>query len=217
MRRAREPLTGVTLRSALPGDEAALAALGVEAFGRYSTHPAESVRAMLRDALAHTAPRDATPRDARVARCEVRVAELAPKATGTSGGPASQGPASQGPGGSAARGARGPLVVGFVALTHRIAKGPFGPWAEPVVSHLDAIAVRRDLRGRGLGKQLLAEAERLARARGSLSVSLTTAVSNVRARTAFRAAGYVAWLPLPEHYFGGEARALDAVAMSKVL
>lgn len=177
MRRAREPLTDVTLRPPEPGDDGPLHALGVEAFGRYSTHPGESVRSMLRDP-----------------RCEVRVAAV--PLAGRSGAP---------------------VVGGFVVLSHRVAKGPFGPWAEPVISHLDAIAVRRDLRGRGLGKLLLGEAERLAKARGSLSVCLTTAVSNVRARTAFRAAGYVAWLPLPEHYFGGEARSLDAVAMSKVL
>jgi ribosomal protein S18 acetylase RimI-like enzyme len=99
--------------------------------------------------------------------------------------------------------ASGDMPLGF-AVVHlrRLARG-YGPWARPVVAHLDAIAVRPEFSGRGLGALLLETAEAVARSHGAVSISLLTAVDNRPAKRLFHAAGYQLVTSLDDAYAGG--------------
>jgi ribosomal protein S18 acetylase RimI-like enzyme len=80
--------------------------------------------------------------------------------------------------------------LGFAVISVRHTVGSFGPWSHPSAAHLDAIAVRPHVSGRGVGRRLLMHAEEVARRRGAVSISLLTAVGNERARRLFLGAGY---------------------------
>jgi ribosomal protein S18 acetylase RimI-like enzyme len=103
--------------------------------------------------------------------------------------------------------------LGFVAVDFVEIAQPFGPWARPVLARLDAIAVRPNIRRRGLGRRLVFHAESIARSRGALAVSLMTAETNHRARRLFEAAGYTMMAPLDDVYIDGQT----GVAMLKAL
>jgi ribosomal protein S18 acetylase RimI-like enzyme len=94
--------------------------------------------------------------------------------------------------------------AGFFVLTVKRLGKPFGPWDDPATSHLDAIGVRADLRGRGVGRFLLANALAAARARGAVSMGLMTADTNLRALQLFAAAGFAHVLALDEAYARGQ-------------
>ncbi|MEM1030267.1 MAG: GNAT family N-acetyltransferase [Myxococcota bacterium] len=102
--------------------------------------------------------------------------------------------------------------VGFVVI--RIERHPrFGPVSEPLLAHLDAIAVSALRRGRGRGRQLLAAAEAHAATRGALAMFLMTASNNRRARALFAAAGYQPLAGMAAAYRDRHA----AVLMTKLL
>jgi ribosomal protein S18 acetylase RimI-like enzyme len=89
----------------------------------------------------------------------------------------------------------------------------WGPFDEPRLAHLDAIAVAPEARRRGVARTLLAHAERFASRRGALSMSLMTAVDNSVARKLFAACGYLELVELGAVYAGRT----DAVRMFKPL
>lgn len=107
----------------------------------------------------------------------------------------------------------GSLRVGFVVLRHERLSRDFGPWTRPAVARIDAIAVRHDAQGRGIGRSLLDRAEVAARAQGARALSLATAEKNVQARRLFDATGFFTLLRVERYYAGGQA----AVLMHKAL
>jgi ribosomal protein S18 acetylase RimI-like enzyme len=103
------------------------------------------------------------------------------------------------------------IRLGFAVVHLRTLDRAYGPWSRPTTAHLDAIAVRPSVSGRGVGRRLLAAAEELARARGAISMSLLTAEKNVRAQRLFRSGGFRLVAPLGEVYEDGQ----KAIAMLK--
>src|SRR5262249_9139253 len=91
-------------------------------------------------------------------------------------------------------------LAGFAILSVEGLRRPFGPWVRPVVASLDAIAVIEEAQGSGVGKALLAEAERVARSQQAVTFTLRTAVTNARAQALFRRAGFQATLQLDGFY-----------------
>lgn len=76
-----------------------------------------------------------------------------------------------------------------------------------------SVGVRPSRRRRGIGRQLMVAAERLARARGSRVVRLEVSVTNRAAIRLYRGLGYQADGILHGYYSWGE----DALSMSKPL
>jgi ribosomal protein S18 acetylase RimI-like enzyme len=107
----------------------------------------------------------------------------------------------------------GGTPVGFAVLGFEELARDFGPWKRPVVARLNAIAVQPSAHGRGIGRRLLARVEEMARARGAVSITLNTAVTNRRALRLFEPAGFLGVVTLPNNY----ARGQSAVAMFKPL
>ena len=95
--------------------------------------------------------------------------------------------------------------VGFALVACQRLPRDFGPWRRPVTAHLDAIAVRPESHGRGIGRGLLDHAIDLAHARGAVSISLLTAEANIRARRLFESAGFMAFLRQENSYARGQA------------
>jgi ribosomal protein S18 acetylase RimI-like enzyme len=110
-----------------------------------------------------------------------------------------------------AEGGRGPL--GYAVVTFYQHKRDYGPWRRPVLASLDAIAVKPQAQGRGVGRVLLAHVEELAREAGAVGLSLRTAEANSRARQLFESAGFLSVAALPQFYVHGQG----AVAMTKAL
>jgi ribosomal protein S18 acetylase RimI-like enzyme len=107
----------------------------------------------------------------------------------------------------------GTMRVGFVVVElHRLERN-FGPWSRPVVARVNAIAVRPDAQGRGIGRSLLAAAEAIARAHDARSLSLMTAERNGRARRLFESAGFSTLAPIEDAYRNGQR----GIAMIKAL
>lgn len=104
-------------------------------------------------------------------------------------------------------------AVGFAVIAFEELGRDFGPWRRPRVARLNAIAVHPEVYGRGIGRRLLKRAEDLARARGAVSLTLNTAVTNRRALRLFEPAGFLGVVTLPNNY----ARGQSAVAMFKPL
>jgi ribosomal protein S18 acetylase RimI-like enzyme len=103
--------------------------------------------------------------------------------------------------------------VGFAIVSFETLKKQYGPWTCPVLASLDAIAVQEGAQGSGVGKALLAAAERAARAREAVSMHLRTATTNRRAQALFRGAGFQTVVQLGDFYRGEQ----DAFAMMKLL
>lgn len=103
--------------------------------------------------------------------------------------------------------------VGFYVLGFERIERPFGPWQRPSLSRLNAIGVLPVLHGRGLGRLLLDHAEALAREEGSVSVTLMTADSNIRARRLFTSSGYAQLFVIERAY----ARGQRGIVMTKAL
>lgn len=108
------------------------------------------------------------------------------------------------PGAEAAVAEIGNVKVGFAILGVARVAGDFGPFRNPAVVRLNAIAVRADSQGRGIGRSLLDWAEERARALGGVSISLTTAETNLRARRLFERAGFMPVTRLADTYVGGQ-------------
>ncbi|MFO0586833.1 MAG: GNAT family N-acetyltransferase [Polyangiaceae bacterium] len=104
-------------------------------------------------------------------------------------------------------------VVGFAIVSFEALSKPFGPWARPVLAHLDAIAVQERAQGMGVGSALITEVERISRSREAVSINLRTATTNTRAQALFRRAGFQKSLRIESFYRGG----LGAFAMTKLL
>jgi len=96
------------------------------------------------------------------------------------------------------------IRLGFAVVNIQSLNKDFGPLARPAVAHLDAIAVRPNLAGRGIGRRLLEHAESLARTRGAVSMSLLTATSNKPAQALFLRAGYQIMTPAADVYDGSQ-------------
>ncbi len=103
--------------------------------------------------------------------------------------------------------------LGFYVLSSRRLGRPFGPIVNPVVAHLDAIAVHPRAEGQGVGGALLEQAERRARALGAVVMSLTTAVGNSRAQRLFARHGFLRTMKTSRAYANDE----DAYEMFKAL
>jgi ribosomal protein S18 acetylase RimI-like enzyme len=103
--------------------------------------------------------------------------------------------------------------LGFAIVTFEALARPFGPWSRPVVAHLDAIAVRKNVRRMGIGQVILAGAETIARESGAVCMSLNTASNNRGAIKLFAMYGYQATLEVAEFYRGGQS----ALSMMKLL
>jgi ribosomal protein S18 acetylase RimI-like enzyme len=80
-------------------------------------------------------------------------------------------------------------------------------------AHLAAIAVRTEWRGLGVGRGLLAAAERYAKSRGAVEMELTTADSNLAASELFLRSGYQRRARHARYY----ARGQHAIEMFKPL
>ena len=82
-----------------------------------------------------------------------------------------------------------------------------------VIASLDAIAVEPEHRGRGVGKTLLAGAERKAKAAGAAELTLVTAEANLAALDLFLRSGFEIYARLGRYYERGQ----NAVRMRKKL
>ncbi len=109
--------------------------------------------------------------------------------------------------------AQGKRRAGFVVVRVEALGRDFGPLSRPSVAHLDAIAVRSNLTGRGIGRQLLEHAEKLAGEQGAVSMSLLTAEGNKPALRLFSGMGYQALAPFDDVYIEGQ----QGIAMFKSL
>lgn len=105
------------------------------------------------------------------------------------------------------------LSLGFASIAFDALGRPFGPWRDPVLARLNAIAVRPDAFGRGVGRALLGRAEAAARDRGAVAMTLNTAESNARARALFTSAAFQTLYLVRGFY----ARGQSAFAMQKLL
>jgi ribosomal protein S18 acetylase RimI-like enzyme len=103
--------------------------------------------------------------------------------------------------------------AGFFVLGFERLGRAYGPFQDPAVARLNAIAVRPDLQGRGIGRFLLEQAEELARAEGAVSMSLMTAETNLPARALFMSAGFIPLFGLTDAYI----RRQRATVMTKPL
>ncbi|MBK8252779.1 MAG: GNAT family N-acetyltransferase [Polyangiaceae bacterium] len=103
--------------------------------------------------------------------------------------------------------------VGYAIVSFRELGRPYGPWSNPTLASLDAIAVMPSAQRMGIGKALLSSVESLARTERAVSIHLRTAVSNHRAQSAFKSAGYQPVFTIPTQYKNSQ----DAFAMMKVL
>ncbi len=100
------------------------------------------------------------------------------------------------------------LRVGFVVLQYEQLAMDFGPWVRPTAARLNAIAVRPDAHGRGVGRRLLESAEEAARGRPALSLTLATGERNARARRLFVGGGFVQLARVERYYAGGQTAIL---------
>jgi len=107
----------------------------------------------------------------------------------------------------------GRAKVGFAILGVARVRGEFGPFKDPAIVRLNAIAVRPDSQGRGVGRELLSWAEERARSLGGVSITLTTAETNLRARRLFEASGFLPVTRLHDTYVGGQT----GIAMFKAI
>jgi ribosomal protein S18 acetylase RimI-like enzyme len=70
---------------------------------------------------------------------------------------------------------------------------------------LESVRVRSDLRGRGLGRELIEHVLERARERGAARVELTTNAQRVRAQEFYRGLGFVASHVGMKYYLGGKS------------
>jgi ribosomal protein S18 acetylase RimI-like enzyme len=103
------------------------------------------------------------------------------------------------------------VVVGYLTLTH--------PTALPENAHVFAVegfTVRADLRGRGIGRALLDEAARTARAAGGTKLSLGVLSSNPTAQSVYEKSGFtVEGVQVSEFVIDGAP--VDGVLMARPL
>jgi len=107
----------------------------------------------------------------------------------------------------------GDTRIGFVVVDIRPLGRDFGPFKQPSVAHLDAIAVRPNMSSQGIGQRLLAHAETIARSSGAVTMSLLTAETNTGAQRLFLNAGFQMLARFDETYAGGQR----AISMFKAL
>jgi len=101
--------------------------------------------------------------------------------------------------------------VGFVIVDVAPLGRPYGPWASPSVARIDAIAVVPRARVQGVGSQLVAAAEELARKEGAVVMTLMTATRNMNGRRLFDSAGFIEFMTSADSYANGD----DAELMFK--
>jgi len=94
--------------------------------------------------------------------------------------------------------------VGFAIVTFDRLGRRFGPWADPKVARLDAIAVLPAEQKNGIGSALLEHAESVAVAEGAVVMMLMTAQQNLEARRLFGASGFQGLSQLPREYANGD-------------
>jgi ribosomal protein S18 acetylase RimI-like enzyme len=99
-------------------------------------------------------------------------------------------------------------IVGFFRSPKDV-----GPWQKPTIARLNAIAVRPEVQGLGIGRLLVARAEDIALSERAVSLMLLTAETNVRARAMFESAGFMSIVRLFDCYRGGQS----GIAMMKPL
>ncbi len=103
--------------------------------------------------------------------------------------------------------------AGFFILSYTELGRPYGPWEAPKIARLNAIGVRRDAQGTGVGSLLLERAESHALSEGACVMVLLTGETNYRARQLFESTGYRYTLPVDGVYKNGQR----ALSMTKVL
>ncbi|HEX6273227.1 MAG TPA: GNAT family N-acetyltransferase [Polyangiaceae bacterium] len=121
---------------------------------------------------------------------------------------------------AAVAGARAAPHAGVVTLVAVVGEAPAGfatvavhAGGRQVIASLDAIAVEPEHRGRGVGKVLLAGAERKAKAAGATELRLVTAEANLAALDLFLRSGFEINARLGRYYERGQ----NAVRMRKTL
>lgn len=107
----------------------------------------------------------------------------------------------------------GGIPVGFAVVTFDRLGRRFGPWADPRVARLDAIAVLPAAQRRGVGTALLEHIESIANREGGVVMMLMTAQRNLAARRLFRDAGFHGLVELPRAYANGDS----AIEMFKAI
>lgn len=95
--------------------------------------------------------------------------------------------------------------VGFAIVTFDRLGRRFGPWSDPRVARLDAIAVTPEAQRLGVGAALLEHAESVAAHDGGVVMMLMTAQRNLPARRLFQDAGFQGLVQLPRAYANGDA------------
>ena len=105
----------------------------------------------------------------------------------------------------------GARIVGYAAIAQRT---PFV--SNRHIGQLRAIVVDRQARRAGVGRGLLAEAERAARARGFEALRLTVMATNEQAIALYRKAGWSELGRYPDE-FHVDGRSIDDVLMGKRL
>jgi ribosomal protein S18 acetylase RimI-like enzyme len=103
--------------------------------------------------------------------------------------------------------------IGFFIVRLNQHHKDFGPLEQPKVAHLNAIAVDRVYRGRGVGRGLLARAMQLSHHQEALSMFLMTAAANERARLMFERAGFDYLGIVPNSYLARQ----DGLWMMRIL
>lgn len=107
---------------------------------------------------------------------------------------------------------RGKKVGLFVVSITSLGR-PYGPFEDPRLAHLDAIAVTPGMTGRGIGGILLERAELIARQRGAVVMTLLTAVGNGPGQRLFASRGFMPVLRSRSRYVNDE----DGIEMFKAL
>lgn len=96
-------------------------------------------------------------------------------------------------------------LAGFAIVHFSELNRPMGPWSNPRIARLEAIASAKRWRKHGVGSTLLDWAEDEAGRQGAVVLRLLTAESNRAARRLFSNAGFMGALRSPSAYANGDA------------
>jgi GNAT superfamily N-acetyltransferase len=95
--------------------------------------------------------------------------------------------------------------VGFFVLRFERLPRTYMGLVRPLVARVDALAVIRSSRGRGIGRALVERAEYVARREGAVVLTLMTAQSNRRGRRLFASSGFLPLLTWEQGYENGDS------------
>ena len=96
------------------------------------------------------------------------------------------------------------LLVGEVVATAQLTWVRHLTYVGGLMCTIESVRVRSDLRGRGLGRELIEHVLGIARGRGAARVELTTNAQRVRAQEFYQGLGFVASHVGMKYYLGGK-------------